>query len=88
MVAPSALRAARQGAGQYNYLWGTHYRQTYNNNVLLAVMIEAPFGAEIADKIAAVKGVDVVFAASGDMASYSGYKQGDEQYEARRRALP
>jgi 2-keto-3-deoxy-L-rhamnonate aldolase RhmA len=71
-----------QGSGQYNYLWGTDYRQTYNGNVLVTVMIEAPFGAEVADKIAAVKGVDVVFAASGDMGSYSGYKQGDEQYEA------
>jgi 2-keto-3-deoxy-L-rhamnonate aldolase RhmA len=71
-----------QGSGQYNYLWGTDYRQQYNANVLVTVMIEAPFGAAVADKIAAVKGVDVVFAASGDMASYSGYKQGDEQYEA------
>jgi 2-keto-3-deoxy-L-rhamnonate aldolase RhmA len=71
-----------QGSGQYNYLWGSDYRQTYNDNVLLVVMIEAPFGAEVADKIAAVKGVDVVFAASGDMGSYSGYKQGDEQYES------
>ena len=70
-----------QGSGQYNYLWGADYRQTYNDNVLVTVMIEAPFGAEIADKIAAVKGVDVVFAASGDMGSYSGYKQGDEVYE-------
>lgn len=71
-----------QGNGQYGFLWGSDYRQTFNNNVLVTVMIEAPFGAEIADKIAAVKGVDVVFAASGDMGSYSGYKQGDEQYEA------
>jgi 2-keto-3-deoxy-L-rhamnonate aldolase RhmA len=71
-----------QGSGQYNYLWGNDYRQQYNSNVLVTVMIEAPFGAAVADKIAAVKGVDVVFAASGDMGSYSGYKQGDEQYEA------
>jgi 2-keto-3-deoxy-L-rhamnonate aldolase RhmA len=70
------------GNGQYGYLWGSDYRQTYNANILVTVMIEAPFGAEVADKIAGVKGVDVVFAASGDMGSYSGYKQGDEVYEA------
>jgi 2-keto-3-deoxy-L-rhamnonate aldolase RhmA len=34
---------------------------------MVIVMIESPDGIEIADKIAAVAGVDVVFAASGDV---------------------
>jgi len=37
---------------------------------------------KVADKIATVPGVDVVFAASTDLGSYSGYRQGDPQYEA------
>src|SRR5216683_7291910 len=71
-----------QGAGQYGALWGSDYRQTANENMLVVVMIESPAGVKVADKIATVPGVDVVFAASTDLGSYSGYRQGDPQYEA------
>src|SRR5438132_9676879 len=33
-----------QGNGQYNALWGTDYRQTYNDNVMVVIMIETPVG--------------------------------------------
>ncbi len=71
-----------QGAGQYGALWGADYHQTINDNMMVVVMIETPVGVDVADKIASVPGVDVVFAASTDLGNFSGYKQGDPQYEA------
>jgi len=70
------------GGGQYGALWGSDYRRTANENIMVIVMIESPDGVEIADKIAAVAGIDVVFAASGDIASFTGYSRDDPRYEA------
>ncbi len=70
------------GGGQYRTMWGDDYRATANENVMVIVMIEDPGGVEIADQIAAVPGVDVVFAASGDIGSFSGYARDDPRYEA------
>jgi 2-keto-3-deoxy-L-rhamnonate aldolase RhmA len=70
------------GAGQFGALYGNDYRQTANDNIVLVLMIETPIGADAADKIAAVPGVDVVFAASGDLGNFSGKRQGDPEYEA------
>ncbi len=71
-----------QGGGQYGALWGADYHQTINDNMMVVVMIETPVGVDVADKIAAVPGVDVVFAASTDLGNFSGFKQGDPRYEA------
>lgn len=71
-----------QGSGQYGALWGSDYRQTANDNMLVVVMIETPMGVAVADQIAAVPGVDVVFAASTDLGNFSGFPQGDPRYEA------
>lgn len=71
-----------QGGGQYGALWGPNYRQTANENMLVVVMIETPEGVNAADQIAAVPGVDVVFAASTDLGSFSGFPRGDPRYEA------
>ncbi|MFB3776296.1 MAG: HpcH/HpaI aldolase/citrate lyase family protein [Bryobacteraceae bacterium] len=70
------------GGNQAGAIWGNDYRQTANDNIMIVAMIESPAGVAIADKIAAVPGVDVVFAASGDLSSFSGRAQGDPQYEA------
>lgn len=70
------------GSGQFSALYGDDYRQTANDNMVVVIMIETPSGAEVADEIAAVPGVDVVFAASTDLGSFSGKKQGDPEYEA------
>ncbi|TDI47926.1 MAG: hypothetical protein E2P02_02020 [Acidobacteria bacterium] len=70
-----------QGGGQYRALWGKDYRPTANDNIMIVVMIETPDGIAIADQIAAVPGIDVVFAASGDIGSFTGYKQDDPRYE-------
>jgi 2-keto-3-deoxy-L-rhamnonate aldolase RhmA len=71
-----------QGSGQYGALWGNDYRQTANDNIVIVIMIETPLGVENIEKIAAVPGVDVIFIASTDLGSFSGYRQGDPQYEA------
>jgi len=71
-----------QGGGQYGTLWGANYRQTANRNLVIVAMIESPAGVDIADQIAAIDGVDVVFIASTDLSSFSGKKQGDPEYEA------
>ena len=57
------------------------YRNTINDNVVLIEMIETVGGAAQAREIAAIPGVDAVFAASGDLGNFSGYKQGDPDYE-------
>jgi 2-keto-3-deoxy-L-rhamnonate aldolase RhmA len=80
MYPPEGVRS--QGNGQYGALWGDDYRATANDNIVMVAMIESPAGVGIADEIAAVPGVDVVFAASTDLASFSGLRQGDSDYEA------
>lgn len=70
-----------QGGGQYARIWGRDYRQTINDNLMIVAMIENPTGVAVADKIAAVPGVDVVFAASGDLGSFTGYSRDDPRYE-------
>jgi 2-keto-3-deoxy-L-rhamnonate aldolase RhmA len=65
-------------------MWGSvpgGYRNTINDNVVLIEMIETLDGIKNAREIAAIPGVDAVFAASGDLGNFSGYKQGDPDYE-------
>jgi 2-keto-3-deoxy-L-rhamnonate aldolase RhmA len=71
-----------QGGGQYGALWGREYRQYANDNIMIVAMIENPQGVEIVDKIAGLEHVDVIFAASSDIGSFSGLRQGDRGYEA------
>ena len=71
-----------QGGGQYGSLWGSDYRRIANDNIMIGAMIESPAGVELADQIAAIPGVDVVFVASTDLSSFSGLRQGDPKYEA------
>jgi 2-keto-3-deoxy-L-rhamnonate aldolase RhmA len=44
-------------------------------------MIETLDGVKDAGEIAAIKGVTALFAASGDLGNFSGYKQGSPDYE-------
>jgi 4-hydroxy-2-oxoheptanedioate aldolase len=66
-----------QAAGLTN----AHYRQTFNNNLVLIVMIETIEGVKNAEAIAKVPGIHGVFAASGDLGNFSGYQEGDADYE-------
>lgn len=77
---PIGMRS--QGGGQYGALWGSDYRATANDNIMIVAMIENPAGVALADQIASVPGVDAVFVASTDLGSFSGLKQGDPKYEA------
>jgi 2-keto-3-deoxy-L-rhamnonate aldolase RhmA len=58
------------------------YRETWNDNVVLVLMIETLQGVEAARDIAKLPGVDALFAASGDLGNFSGYAEGDPEYEA------
>jgi 2-keto-3-deoxy-L-rhamnonate aldolase RhmA len=80
MYPPEGRRS--QGGGQYRVLYGSDYRRTVNENLVIVAMIESLDGVENVDEIAAVPGVDVVFAASGDLGSFSGYAREDPRYEA------
>ncbi len=68
-----------RGGGQYGF-WSKSYRETANDNMMIVVMIESPAGVDIVADVAAVEGVDVVFAASGDMGSFTGYSRDDPRY--------
>jgi 2-keto-3-deoxy-L-rhamnonate aldolase RhmA len=75
-----------QGGSQVNavlppWLQGANYRQSFNANLVVIVMIETIEGAMNAAKIAQVPGVDGVFIASSDLGNFSGYSQGDADYE-------
>jgi len=65
-------------------VWGNvpgGYRNTINDNVVLVLMIETLEGLKNADEIAKVPGVTAVFAASGDLGNFTGYRQGTPDYE-------
>jgi 4-hydroxy-2-oxoheptanedioate aldolase len=77
---PMGVRS--QGGGQYGGLWGNGYRAAANDNIMIVAMVENPAGVAIADQIANLEGVDVVFVASSDLSSFTGLRQGDSGYEA------
>jgi 2-keto-3-deoxy-L-rhamnonate aldolase RhmA len=65
-------------------MWGGvpgGYRSTANDNVVLILMIETLEGLKNAAAIAKVPGVSAVFAASGDLANFTGFRQGTPDYE-------
>ena len=65
-------------------MWGGvpgGYRNTINDNLVLILMIETLEGLKNAEEIAKVPGVSAVFAASGDLGNFTGYRQGSPDYE-------
>ena len=79
---PEAHRSA--GGGQARNVWGKYgpYRQTFNDNMLVVVMIESPTGVANAYDIARVAGIDVVIMGNNDLSSFSGFAQTDDRYQA------
>ena len=56
------------GGGSFGQAWpGVNYRQTYNDNVLVTVMIETLEGVANAEEIAATAGVDVIILGNNDL---------------------
>jgi len=81
---PLGERSVGGGPAFTPAFWGNvpgGYRQTFNDNLVLVLMIETLDGLRDADKIAKVPGVSAIFAASGDLGNFGGYKQGDPDYE-------
>jgi 2-keto-3-deoxy-L-rhamnonate aldolase RhmA len=81
---PLGKRSLGGGQGFDPDMWGSvpgGYRATANDNIVLILMIETIGGVKEAYDIAKVPGVTAVFAASGDLGNFSGYKQGDPDYE-------
>jgi 2-keto-3-deoxy-L-rhamnonate aldolase RhmA len=81
---PIGRRSAGGGQGS-GELWNQvpgGYRQTWNDNVVLFLMIETLEGVEASREIAQIPGVTGLFAASGDLGNFSGFGEGDAEYEA------
>ena len=81
---PMGRRSNGGGQAFSGTMWGEvpgGYRATWNENVVLILMIETLEGVQAAREIAKIPGVDGLFAASGDLGNFSGYRQGDPQYE-------
>jgi 2-keto-3-deoxy-L-rhamnonate aldolase RhmA len=78
---PVARRST--GQGQAPGIWGINgidYHHTFNDNMLVVVMIETPTGVANAYDIASVPGIDVVIIGNNDLSWFSGYAQTDERY--------
>jgi 2-keto-3-deoxy-L-rhamnonate aldolase RhmA len=81
---PIGRRSSGGGQAFDAAMWGGvpgGYRNTFNDNVVLILMIETLEGLKNADEIAKVPGVSAVFAASGDLANFSGFLRGTPDYE-------
>ena len=81
---PMGRRSNGGGQAFGSEMWGQvpgGYRATWNENVVLILMIETLEGVRSAAEIARVPGVDGLFAASGDLGNFSGYSEGDPEYE-------
>lgn len=81
---PIGKRSSGGGQAFDAAMWGSvpgGYRNTANDNIVLILMIETLEGLKNADEIAKVPGVTAIFAASGDLGNFSGYRQGMPDYE-------
>jgi 2-keto-3-deoxy-L-rhamnonate aldolase RhmA len=81
---PLGKRSAGGGQAFDVNMWGGvpgGYRSTINDNIVLILMIETLEGLKNSDGIAKVAGVSAVFAASGDLGNFTGYRQGTPDYE-------
>lgn len=73
------------GSGQASRVWSTvagGYQNTYNDNMLVVMMLETLDGILNADEIANTFGVDVVIQGNNDLARFSGWAQNDPRYQA------
>jgi len=81
---PKGRRSEGGGQAFGGAMWGGvpgGYRNTWNANVVLILMIETLEGVSNAREIAQLPGVDGIFAAAGDIGNFSGYREGEPEYE-------
>lgn len=57
------------------------YRQTFNDNVVLIMMIETVLGSQAASSIGTLAHLDGLFGATSDLGNFSGYAGGMVDYE-------
>jgi 2-keto-3-deoxy-L-rhamnonate aldolase RhmA len=60
---------------------GSNFRQSFNDNMLLVVMIETMEGVNNAFEIASTPGVDVVIIGSNDLQEFTGIPMSDNRYQ-------
>ena len=75
----------KYGPGQYQTIYANvpgGYRQTFNDNLVLWVMIETIEGSKAAYEIAQVPGIHGVFGATGDLGNFSGFADGQSDYDS------
>jgi 2-keto-3-deoxy-L-rhamnonate aldolase RhmA len=73
------------GSGQAGTVWAGvpgGYQNTYNDNMLVVVMLETLDGIINADEIANTFGVDVVIQGNNDLSRFSGWSQTDPRYQS------
>jgi 2-keto-3-deoxy-L-rhamnonate aldolase RhmA len=73
------------GAGQAASVWAGvpgGYQNTFNDNMLVVVMIETLDGIINANEIANTFGVDVVIQGNNDLSRFSGWSQTDPRYQS------
>jgi len=81
---PLGRRSNGGGQAFDSAMWGGvpgGYRNTINDNIVLILMIETLEGLKNVDAIAKVPGVTGIFAASGDLGNFTGFRQGTPDYE-------
>jgi len=73
------------GAGQAGRVWSNvpgGYQNTFNDNMLVVVMLETLDAIFDADEIANTFGIDVVIQGNNDLSRFSGWAQNDPRYQA------
>jgi len=73
------------GAGQAGSVWSKvpgGYQNTFNDNMLVVVMLETLDGIVNADEIAGTFGIDVVIQGNNDLSRFSGWSQTDDRYQS------
>jgi 2-keto-3-deoxy-L-rhamnonate aldolase RhmA len=73
------------GGGQAPSVWAGvpgGYQNTFNDNMLVVVMLETLDGIINANEIASTFGVDVVIQGNNDLSRFSGWAQTDPRYQA------
>jgi len=73
------------GSGQAGSVWAGvpgGYQNTFNDNMLVVVMLETLDGIINADEIASTFGIDVVIQGNNDLSRFSGWAQTDPRYQS------
>ena len=84
MVYYPPIGKRKYGPGQWQTLYANvpgGYRQTFNDNVVVWVMIETLDGSKAAYQIAQVPGIHGVFGATSDLGNFSGFANGQNDYD-------